>query len=260
MSSIIYGYTTSLALPAWSSFERKDFSDTKICTAHIDDVLVAYCEFTTCWVFKEMSEDPETADVNVGSIEYLEVHPDYRRRGIATELLTHLYSEFPDKTFVAEIVDSARDFYAAAGFVLFFKDYGSEQCTVIRGAGGLDVEQLYWSYEMSHFYEDSENDFLMGCVWSGSEERWIRPNRSYVEEKEAVASDPWEIETVAVQTPELQRIALEQLDDAIIRIRNPDKEVTDALSEQLRHYIEDCHCSEREHSLCIPCPLLAKAE
>lgn len=251
MTSPTYSLTSDLVVPEWASLEVRKSANDKVYVACVGNTVVGYCVFTSGWHF---GEKKTSECIDVGSIEYLEVHPDYRRRGIAKGFLDILEKSFPSKSFVVESLKKAYSFYDAVGFTLFFMDYGTEQCTLIRAAGDLIPETLYDLYEMSYFYEPSEHNFLMGCRWSELQKRWIRPGRSYAEELLAVSREPWEIETVAVQTPELQRIALAGEPDVILKITSPDMTITDSLSEELIGYTYDCICAIREHSLCIDCP------
>lgn len=246
-----HSLVSDLAIPEWSSFLVTTYSNIEAYVASLGNVVVGYCIFTSNWCVGE--ENPSEC-VDVGSIQSLEVHPDYRRQGIAKGLMDILQSSFPSKSFVVQPLRQAHCFYDALGFTVLFMDYGPEQCTLIRAAGGLSAQRLYDLYEMSDFYSETANNFLMGCRWSESQKRWIWPGRSYAEELLAVSENPSEIERVTIQTPELQRIALAAEPDVIFKIACPDMTVTDSFSEELSCYTCNCVCAIRTHSLCVECP------
>jgi len=200
---------SSFKYPPWSGFEHGTFGGSKLKPIYyaMDEgklmgyliVSEAYYQFDTIPVFME--------------IDRLEVHPDYRRRGIATTLMNRLFQDYQENNFWLEPYDEPAilAFYAQMGFCLLFEDRGTESIylTKLAEKPGNDLRTIVEEFNDHPAFEPSFDTDFAGCVWSSKEMRFVNYDRTtYQEEIEAVKKDPWQIRSVKHQTLELQRLAI----------------------------------------------------
>ena len=212
----------------WSSLNGRANTTKKVTpsfSVYDNDILVGYCIiYRGPYFFDEY----KTIMVTINS---LEVHPDYQRRGIATQLMNKVVDENPDVHIVLETTANALPFYASCGFkVLYLQPALYSGDTLIKAIDGLNVKEFALSREDC---EDEDGDYMdtskAGCVWVDSQSRFVDMDRSYEQELFDVrCGSEYEIETVVVQTPELQLLALNVcnglVEDVVYYITNPCKE------------------------------------
>jgi GNAT superfamily N-acetyltransferase len=258
-------YVNRIFVPDWTTFRYEPGTTLygeKFLSATLEGRLIGYASFV------EGNRGINELKFDVITLEHIEVHHDFRRRGIARDIINRIINDYPSSTIILKsssriplgILDAVSDddvyaFYASLGFVLFYKNYGNEVCTLARPAPKVDLQMMFYCYSETDRCEiEVEIDDMLGCRWDQQERRWINMDRSYDQEIAGVQSNPWEIRTVVKQTPELQRLALQGEPDVIMWITHPDKEVTDEMMDELCYHVETCQCEIQAHSIYKSCP------
>jgi GNAT superfamily N-acetyltransferase len=158
-------------------------------------------------------------------IGQLEVHPNYRRQGIATELFKTMLKDCPDKNLYLECGgdEYTYQFYARLGFCYFFKDVADEIYHFIRPVDA--IEKIMQCFKEQNIFHPTDNITYAGCIWSPTERRFINTHRLDHEELVAVNENPWEIYSVRKQTLQLQWAAVMVDPHSIMLITNPLPEI-----------------------------------
>jgi GNAT superfamily N-acetyltransferase len=106
-------------------------------------------------------------------IVQLEVHPDYRRKGIGSKLMQRLFADCAGYNFYLECGgdQSLHTFYAKLGFCYFFKNEGIGVLHFMKLIDPLD-QVMHCFHQQEVFYPEDNTDYA-GCVWSAQEKRFI---------------------------------------------------------------------------------------
>ncbi len=160
-------------------------------------------------------------------IDRLEVHPDYRRMGIATTLMNRMFQDYQEKNFLVKPYNESAvlAFYAQMGFCLLYDDGGSGGFCLTKLAKGFDLRSIVLEFNDHPYFEPAFDTDFSGCVWSLEEMRFVNYDRTIQEEIEAVKKDPIQIRSVKCQTLELQRLAVTEDPWIILYILKPLPEI-----------------------------------
>ncbi len=147
---------------------------------------------------------------------FLEVHPDYRRQGIATSLINLVFTDYPKHGFVLDSTNGALPFYAKTGFKLLYQDMGDERYTLIKSE--IDFNLVINELEVHPEFEHVNDVSRVGCIWDSDEARFVNENRTYKKEIQEVIEDYYVIRSVKKQTEELQILSIKTNSEAFYYI------------------------------------------
>lgn len=141
--------------PSWVKWPMNSVDGCIMLFIEKEDKLIAYCFF-------EVESDD---DITIHSVE---VHPEYQRKGIGTQLVNRLFQLYPDFDFhiLVTFNDKAQSFWKKHGFVMLygFEMYCSSTPYLIRTKKNLS--SLYQG-------DDPIIKQYLGATWSSLERSFI---------------------------------------------------------------------------------------